>query len=104
VIGSEPGKSRLWDLASGRPLGAPLEADAWILTARFDPRTQELTTVSEGVSLNRRPLPRPLEGDAETITRRVHAMTGTRLQTGGGIQVLDLAEWRQVADQLPDQR
>jgi WD40 repeat protein/serine/threonine protein kinase len=104
LIGSEAGKSRFWDLASGRPLGSPLRNDAWILAARFDPSTREVTTASEGVTLSRWPVPRPLAGDAESIVRRVQAVTGMRHQPGGGIEVLDIAEWRRVADQPSGRR
>ena len=103
LIGSEPGSSRFWDLASGKPLGAPLRADDWILASRFDPSGREVTTASEGVTLARRPVPQPVEGDAEAITSRIEAMTGMRHQPGGGIEVLDIAEWRQVADPSPGQ-
>jgi hypothetical protein len=99
LIGSEAGKSRFWDLASGKPLGAPLQTDAYILAARFDPSTREVTTASEGVTLDRRPAPRAQEGDAEAIACRIQSITGMRIQAGGGIQVLDITEWRRVADQ-----
>jgi hypothetical protein len=95
LIGSEPGKSRFWDLAAGKPLGAPLEADAWILAARFDPSLRELVTASEGVTLQRRPVPQPRIGQVEAIAAEIQAMTGMRRQPGGGLEVLDITEWRE---------
>jgi WD40 repeat protein/serine/threonine protein kinase len=97
LIGSEVGTSRFWDLASGKPSGAPLMADGYMLAGRFDPATGEAVTASEGVTLQRWSLPRPLLGDPETIAFRIQAMTGLRLQPGGGIQVLDLTAWRHAA-------
>jgi len=97
LIGSDVGASRFWDLDSGKPLGAPLDADAFILAARFDPVTGEAITASEGVTLQRRSLPRPLHGDSETIAFHIQATTGLRLESGGGIQVIDLTAWRHAA-------
>jgi WD40 repeat protein/serine/threonine protein kinase len=98
LIGSEIGTSRFWDLDAHRPLGAPLEADAWILAARFDPVTGGVMTASEGVTVQRRSVPQDCAGDPETIALRIQAMTGLRLQPGGGIQVLDRTDWRDAAD------
>jgi hypothetical protein len=97
LIGSEAGKSRFWDLAAARPVGTPLEADAWILAARFDPVTGEAITASEGVTVQRWSVPRRLEGDPETIGFQVQAMTGLRLQEGGGIQILNRSMWLDAA-------
>jgi WD40 repeat protein len=97
LIGSDAGTSRFWHLESGKPSGVPLDADGFILAARFDPTTGEAITASEGVTLLRRSLPRPLRGDADTIAVHIQAITGLRLQSGGGSQVLDVAAWRHAA-------
>jgi WD40 repeat protein/serine/threonine protein kinase len=94
LIGSDVRASRFWDLDSRRALGAPLEADAFILAARFDPATGEAITASEGVTLQRWSVPRALHESSETIAFHIQAVTGLRLQPGGGTQVLDLTAWR----------
>ena len=98
LIGSEDRKSRFWDLEAQKPLGAPLAADAWILAARFDPVTGEVITASEGAAVQRWPVPQGRAGDPEAITFQVQAMTGLRLQPGGGLQVLDRTAWHDAVN------
>jgi hypothetical protein len=111
LIGSDAGKSRFWGVDTAKPLGAPLAVNAWILAARFDHVADELITASEEVALQRRNTPLPLAADCGTIAFQIQAMTGLKLQAGGGIEVLDRMAWQDalnsphgVADAPPSQR
>ena len=39
--------ARLWDTASGKPIGEPMKHAAWVLSAQFSPDGQRVVTASK---------------------------------------------------------
>ena len=46
VTASADGTARIWDVATGRPIGAALQHGAWVHTADFSPDGREIVTAS----------------------------------------------------------
>jgi serine/threonine protein kinase len=107
--------ARLWDSATGRALGPPLEHLAARTVAAFSPDSRSFVTASlvprpctppypppETIA-RFWPTPQPVEGKPERITPWVQVRTGLELQADGTARALGAAEWhsrRQRVEQL----
>jgi WD40 repeat protein len=91
---------RLWDIRTGRPVGAPrtLPGQPKAAAFRADGRTTVLVT-SDG-SLTRWVLPTPLEGHADRIALWARVVTGEDIGEDDIIRPLDGDTWRCARRQL----
>ncbi|MHC4510811.1 MAG: hypothetical protein ACYTAO_17960, partial [Planctomycetota bacterium] len=95
--------ARLWDAATLKPIGPPLEHFSWWPRASFSPDGSEILLEDRYVTAAvwRAP-PGPLEGDYERIVCWVQVVTGMELDPTGGINVLDAPAWQQRRQRLQE--
>ncbi len=88
--------ARLWDTATLKPIGPPLEHDGWWPRASFSPDgSQILVADGYGTAQVWKAPPGPLAGERERIICWVQVVTGMELDPTGGINVLDAPTWQQ---------
>ncbi|MGO9812201.1 MAG: PQQ-binding-like beta-propeller repeat protein [Isosphaeraceae bacterium] len=84
------GEARLWDVASGKPIGQPLRHDGELVAVFFGPRSHTLATA--GLNSGRvqlwdaatgRPIGQPLDHDGKSIQAIAFAPDGRILATTG---------------------
>jgi WD40 repeat protein len=85
--------ARLWDVATGKPIGPPMRHDGPVVRAAFagDGTMIHTATHDQRTFLWRVPL--PMEGSTEHVERWAQVETGMELAADGGIRVLDAATW-----------
>src|SRR5262249_47284499 len=94
ATGSADNTARLWEVATGRPVGAPLPHQAWPAVLAFTPDSQALLTGSQETARCWR-LPVPVPGDSDRITLAVEVLTGLELDRFGVVNRLGAAAWQQ---------
>ncbi len=85
------GEARLWDTATGRPLGAPLAHRKLVFAAAFNPGAgggRLLATASEDESVHLWEMPAPIGGTPEEVRRAVERDTGMELDVHGTVREL----------------
>ncbi len=86
--------ARLWDVATGRPIGEALYHDDWVTAAAFSPDGRYILTGSRDKTARLWTTPSPLRGDVERISLWAEVVTGMDLDDTGTVRVLDGAAWR----------
>jgi eukaryotic-like serine/threonine-protein kinase len=85
--GPPEGQVRLWDRATGLPLGSalgPLGVPEMVIWLEFSPDGRQLLMGGIGSTLPRvRDLPEPVSGTARQVQSRVRQRTGTNMDEGG---------------------
>ena len=95
-IGSD-GIARLWDLATGKPIGPPvLSHGATAVAASPDGRLLAAGGAYGRVVLKE--MPRPFEGDPAHVRAHVEGVTGLELDDRGGVRELSPEEIRRRLD------
>src|SRR5262249_53842899 len=91
VVGLDNFQAQVWDTASGKalgmsvPLGLPVQ-----MAITPDGRTARVANLTTAWSF---PLPEPLKADAERIRLWVQVSGSIELDDGGGVRLLEKAEW-----------
>jgi WD40 repeat protein/serine/threonine protein kinase len=93
---SYEGAIRLWDTATLKPIGQPLKHNCGGPRASFSPDGSRilLSDLLGRAQVWQAP-PDPLCGKREQIVCWIQVVTGMELDSTGGINVLDAAEWQQ---------
>jgi tetratricopeptide (TPR) repeat protein len=95
------GTARLWDAATGRPLGPTMTHQGWVLSVAFSPDGKAVLT--GGGSTARLWDVSELPDDLERISTWVEVITGLRLDELGSVIVLDNSTWRERREKLETQ-
>jgi WD40 repeat protein len=99
---SEPrGEVRLWEAATGKPLGALPHAAGPVRAVTFSTDGKSVL-IASGNESRLWALPGPLPGSVERITLWVQGITGTELDDGGKVRVLDAAARLERGQRLRD--
>jgi WD40 repeat protein len=81
------GQARIWDVASGRPIGPPLEQPSAVTQVAFHPDGKTvLVTAEGGRQVHLWSLPDPVEGGPEQVTLWVRELTGQALGEDGAVR------------------
>jgi WD40 repeat protein/predicted Ser/Thr protein kinase len=94
------GSARLWDAATGKPLGDEFQPNSEITAVGFRADGKTLMTASPGAGVNVWQAPWPLEGDVERIRHWIEVLTGLKLDPGGAVVELDTKMWHERWDRL----
>ena len=100
--------ARLWDAATGQPIGPPMEHRAEVIAVAFSPDGKTILTASphppppggRGAALWLWQTPSPFHDDPPRIAAWVEAATGLELDRQGSVRSLDNAAWRQRLDRF----
>ena len=102
LTGSSDKTARLWETATGKQLGPPLQHQGGVLAVAFSPDGKTVVTGSAHFDHTARlwRVPRQLRGDPEQILRWIQVITGLELDERGEVRVLDAAAWQQCRQRL----
>jgi Flp pilus assembly protein TadD len=104
VTGSADQTARLWQAATGRPLGAPFRHQNWVVSVAFRPDGRYILTGSTDKTARLWEVaPAPVEGAAERIVLWTQVLTGREVDPSGAVHVLDGATWRRRRGRLREQ-
>ena len=89
LTGSGDKMARLWESATGKPLGPPLQHDKGVTAVAISPDGKTVLTASQDKTARLWRAPRPVDGDPERILLWVQVITGLELDEYGGTRGLD---------------
>jgi hypothetical protein len=108
LTGSRDNTARLWEAATGRPIGQPMPHDAELHAVAFSPDGKAVLTGSADVALGNGKarlwqVPPAVEGSPQRITLWTQILTLLELDDDGHVHVLEAAAWsdrRRLLDEL----
>jgi tetratricopeptide (TPR) repeat protein len=104
LTGSEDDTARLWEVATGKPVGPPFQHRARVRVAAFRPDGRHVLTCGDDNRMRLWDMPHAAAGDPEQVKFWVNALTGLELDEAGGVRVLDAAIWKERRQRLgPDE-
>jgi WD40 repeat protein len=78
----------LWDVATGKPIGPPLNHPSALLAVNFSPDGRRLATCCGDDTARLWEVPRPVSGGTERVKRWVEVLTGNELDEAGDARPL----------------
>jgi WD40 repeat protein len=101
LTGSLDRSARLWDVATGKPLGPPLPHRDGVTSVAFLPKGKGLVAGCGDGTVQFWPLPTPLDGTPAQVELVIQVLTGMELDQRGAPRLLKVEEWRQRHRRLP---
>ena len=99
LTGCGDGTARLWDVATGKPIGPPLSHPLPVTAVAFRPDGRTFVTVTQDGEPRVWPLPEPMAGDGDRIALKVQVLTAEMFENGE-IAKLDAADWEERRQRL----
>jgi len=94
ITASEDSTAHFWSVDTARGLGPPLTSRGPLRCAVIEPNGRYALTAGLDATVRIWPAPEPLKGLVPRITLWVKVLTGMELDQGGGVRVLEPAEWQ----------
>ncbi len=92
VIGGLYQRSRLYDRATRKPLGRPIDHPLAALAIRFSADGRQMLFAGEDKVVREELLGDTIEGSIDQVVRRIRSITGLRLDADGAVRPLDVPE------------
>jgi hypothetical protein len=96
--------SRLWDIATAKPLGPPILHPGALLAAAFNPDASGVLVVTEDKSVLTHPLRGAPDVDDQRIGLWIKVATCMELDARGGAVLLEPETWASYRRQLQSPR
>ena len=100
VTASWDNTARLWDSATGKPLGPPLQHQREVVAAAFSPDGKRVVTASFDKTARLWKAPRPVQGTPQHILLWCEVRTGLTLDERGDVRALDTKTWLERRERL----
>ena len=101
--GNQDHTIKLWDVATGKPLGMPLKHPGWWVRAvAFSPDGQRVATAGEHKVSRIWAVPVPVAGEVERLQLWVQVLTGLELDADGAVGALDAERWQERRKHLEE--
>jgi WD40 repeat protein len=88
LTGCHDGTARLWDVATGKPLGPPLRHSKDVQRVAFSPNGKRVLTASMDGTARLWEVPAALMGDIQALKRQLQASSGLELTDDGAFHWL----------------
>src|SRR5262245_11722976 len=100
VTGSGDHTVRLWDVATGKPIGQPLHHPGEVVRVAFTHDGKTILTAAADDIERSWQVPTAMNGSSEEVELGSQVTTGLELESDGGVRILDAAEWQERRHEL----
>src|SRR5262249_9426785 len=102
LTGSEDRTARLWDTATGKPVGPAFAHDRGVLSVAFNPDGSLFATAGDDQVARLWQTPESLQGEARAIRLWAEVLTGLELDRHDAVRSLEPDAWRSRRRKLQD--
>lgn len=101
LTGSDDRTARLWDAATGQPIGPAFLHERQVWFVAIAPNGRSMISGGQERRGHLRDVPRPMDLPADEVEPAVQAATGMELLDDGSLQVLGADGWQSRREQSP---
>src|SRR5262249_20870747 len=88
------GAARLWDVATGQPIGPSFQQDGAVTVMAFSPDGKIFATASDKTARIWK-VPTPIEGEPERLALWLRVVSGMEIDEHRVVRVLDTKTWQE---------